>query len=464
MIRHFAVIAFGCSLVAAEVPAQKPDGLRIPAFTAYFAPDADAIDVRRDRDVAPFVTPSARLSWYVALTHTGSLRVRVALTVPRGETLTVTLSVASESARRPSNGAPSNSATVSGSPVSSAPSRSAASRHEERITRTLVGSGAEQRLDFAAVAIREPGYSRFTLSASGRADVSTRVSALLLDGPLAADAHFNTDARRNAASVHLRYPVDSTASIIGFYNEVIAVEDPRDTYYMATGFARGYFGMQVNSATERRVIFSVWDAGNGTNANDRRTVAASDQVQLLAKGEGVVAEVFGNEGTGGHSHLVVPWRTGEVQRFFVTAELDSVTTSVAPATIYTGYWFDNDLTRWRLIASFRAPRDGQALRRLYSFSEDFGGSRGDSVRKARFGPAWVQLASGEWRELTTATFSHDPTGREQRLDRSMGVEDGRFFLQHGGFVSSFTAFGAAFTRPASGAPPSIELPARQRAP
>jgi hypothetical protein len=31
-------------------------------------------------------------------------------------------------------------------------------------------------------------------------------------------------------------------------------------------------------------------------------------------------------------------------------------------------------------------------------------------------------AGGEWSELTTATFSHDPAGKADRLDRFMDVE------------------------------------------
>lgn len=54
-------------------------------------------------------------------------------------------------------------------------------------------------------------------------------------------------------------------------------------------------------------------------------------------------------------------------------------------------------------------------------------------------------------ELTTASFSHDPTGKAARLDRFMGVEDGRFFLSHGGFVEGFTPYGVL-------APPSASHP------
>lgn len=221
---------------------------------------------------------------------------------------------------------------------------------------------------------------------------------------------------------------------------------------MACGFARGYFGMQVNSPTERRIIFSVWDAANGTSAADRSTVAEENYTRLVAKGDGVVADVFGNEGTGGHSHLVYPWKTGSTQRFFVTAAIDG------NATVYSGYWLHPDTQRWMLIASFRAAKDGQGLRRLYSFSENFGGSTGHLRRKALYGSQWIRVANGDWHELTTATFSHDATGKEQRLDRFMGVENGQFFPSHGGFVNGFTTSGTSFTRPATGRRPSITLP------
>ncbi len=40
----------------------------------------------------------------------------------------------------------------------------------------------------------------------------------------------------------------------------------------------------------------------------------------------------------------------------------------------------------------------------------------------------------------------------------MGIENGRFFLSHGGFVPGFTESGTDFTRPATGTPPAITLP------
>jgi hypothetical protein len=275
------------------------------------------------------------------------------------------------------------------------------------------------------------------------------LETLVLDGPATTDAHFNVEPRRNAASVHLAYPVDAK-DVTLFYNEATAVEDPVYTYYMAAGFSRGYFGMQVNNPNERRIIFSVWDAASGQSAKDRSTVAEENHTTLLAKGEGVDAGVFGNEGTGGHSHLKYMWKTGETQRFLVAVKPDGAFTD------YTGWYFHPEQKKWMMIASFRAPKDGKYLRGLYSFSENFGGSNGHLLRKARFGNGWVRDAAGKWTEIDTATFSHDGTGKAARLDRFMGVENGSFFLSQGGFVPGFTKFGEKFTRPA-GKPPT-DLP------
>src|SRR5206468_12923056 len=121
------------------------------------------------------------------------------------------------------------------------------------------------------------------------------------------------------------------------------------------------FGMQVNSQTERRIIFSVWDSG--AEGVDRKKVADPDRVTLIAKGEGVNSGDFGNEGTGGHSHLVYNWKTGQRQPFLVTCKPTDAT-----HTIYAGYWFHPEKKQWMLISSWKAPKDGSTLHGLYSFS------------------------------------------------------------------------------------------------
>jgi hypothetical protein len=103
-------------------------------------------------------------------------------------------------------------------------------------------------------------------------------------------------------------------------------------------------------------------------------------------------------------------------------------------------------------------KDGGYLKGLHSFSENFGGSTGHLRRKALYGNQWIRTADKEWIELTTATFSHDQTGKKDRLDRFMGVEKNQFFLSHGGFVPGFTKFGEPFHRGPNKLPPEIELP------
>src|SRR5260370_13158340 len=85
---------------------------------------------------------------------------------------------------------------------------------------------------------------------------------------------------------------------------------------MVCGWHRGYFGMEVNSPNERRIIFSVWDSGY--EAADRNEVREENRVTLVARGEGVYVGEFGNEGTGGDSHLRYSPKTGREQRLLLS--------------------------------------------------------------------------------------------------------------------------------------------------
>jgi hypothetical protein len=270
--------------------------------------------------------------------------------------------------------------------------------------------------------------------------------SLTLAGPASVKAHVNMLSRRNAASVHFAYPTSANAQITAFYGEVTVREDPVWSYFMVCGFARGYFGIQVNSPTERHIIFSIWDSGK--EAVDRKKVAADDRVTLLAKGKDVVASDFGNEGTGGHSHLIYPWVAGTTYHLLVTAEPQETTTR------YAGYFYFPDTKRWGLIASFKAPKDGSFLHGLYSFNENFVGTNGDRRRLAEFGNQWMRTNDGTWTELLTARLTHDQTGDTQRLDYTAKLVDGRFALANGGFLDVPPAQ-PTLVRPALGVPPDI---------
>lgn len=318
--------------------------------------------------------------------------------------------------------------------------------------RKVLGASGAVLVSFGSINIREVKAYRFALSGvkkSGKEFGS--VESLLLDGTAAKNALFNLTPQRGAPSVHLNYPVPQGDDVQWFYNEVTVRKDPIWSYYEACGFARGYFGIQVNSPTERQIIFSVWDSGK--EPTDRGKVAAEDRVQLLAKGKGVVTADFGNEGTGGHSHLVYPWKTGETYHFLVSARPDGA------STIYTAWFYFPEKESWGLIASFRAPKDGKYLRGLYSFNEDFDGANGQQLRRAEFGNQWVKTVDGRWLELTKARFTHTARGiYKDRLDRGAGVIGDRFYLTNGGFKAEKIEYGDEFNRAASGVAPQVSLP------
>lgn len=328
--------------------------LTIPGSTAYSEPDAGALRMDKARGVLGWQDPAQRVVWYGLFKTGGAVQAKVLLELPAGSSSRLKLTAGGQS-------------------------------------REVMVAGAAEPVtaDFGGFTLTAPGYAKFVLenlNAAGRP--AGQIRALELDGAAMEEAHFNTDPRRNAASVHLAFPTPPDAPITAFYNEVTAVEDPVHSYYMACGFSRGYFGMQVNSLTERRIIFSVWDAGSGQDAKDRSTVAEELHTSLVAKGEGVHASVFGNEGTGGHSHFKYPWKTGARQKFVVTVKPEGTFTN------YTGYWFHPEEQQWKLLARFHAPKDGKYLRGLYSFSENFAGETGHVVRKALYGNQWIQTSDG----------------------------------------------------------------------
>jgi hypothetical protein len=351
-------LCFGLALALGLPRAMAADAtasLRIPGFTAYLDPVADGARVSSRSGVTGWRDPSVKVLWFGEFKSAGEVEFKVALN----------LAERAESRLRLTMGGKSKDAVVRGDGTN------------------------EVMATFGPFNLAEAGYQRIALeSLNGKGSPAGEIKALVLHGPAATGAHFNLKPRRNAASVHLRYPVPKGTKVAAFYCEMTGLEDPVHTYYMACGWHRGYFGMQVNSARERRIIFSVWDSGG--EAVDRKKVGDENRVMLVAKGDGVNAGDFGNEGTGGHSHWKYGWRTGEKQRFLVTAMPTNGT-----FTIFSGYYFHPDKQEWVLISAWRAPKDGGWLRSLYSFSENFGGDNGHLHRKALYGNQWIQTDTGE---------------------------------------------------------------------
>ena len=257
---------------------------------------------------------------------------------------------------------------------------------------------------------------------------------------------------RRGPSVHMTYTLPAGKNTEWFYNEVTVPSgnDAIGSYFMVNGFAEGYCGIQVNSPTERRVLFSVWSP---FTTDDPKSIPADQQVRLLAKGPGVSAQDFGGEGSGGQSYLVYNWKAGQTYKFLTRIRPNGDNT-----TSYTSYFFDSNTQAWRLIASFKRPKISTWYKSPHSFLENFQPERGAITRKVLFNNQWVCDDSGNWSEMTEARFTNDDTGRKKlRMDFNGGVENNQFFLRNCGFFNNFTDPDSMFKRTPGGKKPVINF-------
>ena len=297
--------------------------------------------------------------------------------------------------------------------------------------------------------ITDTGYLKLELQGGSKTDsFFAEVSDIMISGAASAGALFANDPQnfywsRRGPSCHLNY-VTPEEDKEYFYSELMvpAGEDVPGSYFMANGFGEGYFGIQVKSATERWVLFSVWDPAEGNG-----------MTTLLKKGEGVTAQRFGGEGTGGQSYLPFNWKAGTTYRFLTRGKPDG-----SGNTVYTSWFFAPENGNWKLMATWSRPKTSKYLSNFHGFLENFYADSGHLSRKAYWSNQWVRLASGSWKEIIQYKFSVDATGKnKQRLDFAGGMEEGKFFLKNGGYFSKSILPGTVFTREAGFKKPDIDF-------
>jgi hypothetical protein len=257
---------------------------------------------------------------------------------------------------------------------------------------------------------------------------------------------------RRGPSVHLNYEFPENTDIKWLYNELTVPtgDDPIGSFYMANGFGEGYFGMQRNDSTERRILFSVWSP---FETDDPATIPEAQKIRLLKKGIGVHAGEFGDEGSGGQSYLVYDWKPGTVCKF-----LNSVAPDGKGNTIYTAYFMDNNTGQWLLIASFLRPQTNTWYQHAHSFLEIFEPANGYVSRKVCLNNQWACDTNGHWTALSRAKLTGDINAkRRYRVDFDGGVEGDHFFLKNGGFFNAKTVLNTKFTRMAKGGMPKINF-------
>lgn len=257
---------------------------------------------------------------------------------------------------------------------------------------------------------------------------------------------------RRGPSVHLNYQVPENVNAEWYYNEITVPigQDIIGSYYMANGFGEGYFGIQVNSDKERRILFSVWSPFETDNPE---SIPDSQKIKLLKKGKDVTTGEFGNEGSGGQSYLRYNWIAGNTYKFLLHGmpQKDNTTT-------YTAYFFAPELGQWQLIASFNRPKTNTYLKRFHSFLENFIPEQGDVSRKVLFSNQWVFDTKGNWIEVNSAKFTIDNTGNKgYRMDYSGGLDGESFYLKNAGFFNNYTGKQSIFARPLTNNKPNINF-------
>jgi hypothetical protein len=256
---------------------------------------------------------------------------------------------------------------------------------------------------------------------------------------------------RRGPSVHLNYTMPAS-DITDFYSEITVPEgnDIIGSYFMANGFAEGYFGIQVNSLTERRILFSVWSPYATDNP---ASIPPEFKITMLKKGNNVYTGEFGNEGAGGQSYLVYPWKAGMTYQFLLRGQPQTDN-----STIFTAYFFAPEQNKWLLIASFKRPATNTYLKRLHSFLENFITETGDQTRMAIYGNPWVRDKNGVWIPLSSARFTADQTARKRfRLDYAGGIQGNAFFLKNCGFFFPAIAIDSQFNIDKPKVPPVIDF-------
>jgi hypothetical protein len=331
-----------------------------------------------------------------------------------------------------------------------------------KITRKILVSGNQAKDYYVGDwEIPDTGYMTFQikgLNKTGTCFAKVR-SIKLLDSAIEEETTFVKDNEgdffywgRRGPSVHLSYETPDKVNAEWFYNEVIVPPDNDvvGSYFMADGFAEGYFGMQVNSPTERRILFSVWSP---YKTDDLAKIPDDQKITVLKKGGNVHIGEFGNEGSGGQSYMLYNWQAGNTYRFLLHAK-----PSANNCTIYTAYFFEPEINKWKLVASFSRPQTSTYLKHLHSFLENFEPDAGATTREVFFGNQWIADNKGHWIELNRARFTVDNTGAKRyRMDFAGGSAEGEFYLRNCGFFNKYTLPNSIFEHPFEGSVPDVKL-------
>jgi hypothetical protein len=307
-----------------------------------------------------------------------------------------------------------------------------------------------KKINIGNYKILDTGYHFIEIKGTSNSAVTyPLIESLVIDNAKEGSILFNKSNYRGAASTHLRYTVPKDSAVQWFYTEIKVPDEVKNSvnaYYETNGFHSGYGGIQINNPKERRFIFSIWSL---FKTDDPKQIPSEYIVHLNKKGQNVFTGEFGDEGSGGHSHLVSNWKTNTTYRF-----LTGITALKGDSATYIGYYAGpTDHYQWHLLSKWTQHKTDTktGFKNLYAFVENFG-ENGDDYFKAFYGNQWAITFNGTWMELTEAKFTTTANNKtHQRYDYGAGVENGMFYMFSGGFKKFRNIMpGDIIKRPATG--------------
>ncbi|TKC08335.1 DUF3472 domain-containing protein [Pedobacter polaris] len=297
------------------------------------------------------------------------------------------------------------------------------------------GTGKSDSLFVANIVVPNTGYFRYELRPISNPEGAIKINSLVFKS-LKSNGQVNQTDYQSSPSVHLSFSTTAptTKAYNWIYQEILVPKggDPLATYYMSLGFYRGYMGIQTNSTTERRVLFSVWDS---KDAENDKSITKQDFVSFVDKGKTTMINSFGNEGTGGQSYVkTAGWKTGEPIKFIMNVKaLDN-------NSVLLSAWYKLEGQAWNYVATWRAPKEHRMFDGFYSFLENFGYTNGQLRREAYYYNAWgKEAATGKWINFNKVSFSNTDGKVGQRIDFEQGVSAkfaDRFYMSSGGYTQT----------------------------
>ena len=174
-------------------------------------------------------------------------------------------------------------------------------------------------------------------------------------------------------------------SLVSFYNELTAssAKEKASGKFIACGFEDGYFGLRINAAKERSVVFSIYSS----------KLSASSKINVIASGENSLKE------NAQSISWKYNWQYDSTYRFLVRALPDNASNTLG----YSAYFYSPELNAWKFIGTIQITNYQNYLRSPYS-SVEYSGNRS---MKIFFKNIWTRNASGRSEELNKAMLPCD---------------------------------------------------------